>query len=546
MQKTEWRYIENFCDPELFQQAYELIEDESPNYLLEPAEAGFYTLKNKGTSRDDFNTEIAFGKKYINQVHCECGKAQKQLCVHLIAAAILYRRQAEAEGNSTSSRSREVSLPSRITIPAILNQIPKEELDRFLQRFARTNKQFAQALKLHFASRIQLSSSEMKYHDLIKSMARLTPNSLGSIPKAGIQSLFWVSEELLLQADDLIAMENPTEAFAICIELLTRYHSIYRKLEMYIGEFEKNWVQIHQKIKAILTMDLAPAFKSEAETRLIEIFEDTAYPMIHSPNNLYEILMPMVSQSDRSKLNEVLLTKISRKENNPVPLAALTRIAMRSQDEHMLDLAFEAPVDQVKWLGVIDSLYNANKEYSRMIGLWLVRKIKDPFWQAKIMDRFVSLFPEDAQSVGFTLQLLKHSPEDKQIKYLLDHRVPKERIFEALLQSDTSKARLLLINLYVESGKITEAKEIIDQHLTLDLLKSYTIKFYPKEIEWLEENYKSLFTKYLDEHLGPQSITKIQNLLSYLQMVKCYALAENLQKWIKKNFQDHPSLLQNI
>ena len=39
MQKTEWRYIENFCDPELFQQAYELIEDESPNYLLNPREA---------------------------------------------------------------------------------------------------------------------------------------------------------------------------------------------------------------------------------------------------------------------------------------------------------------------------------------------------------------------------------------------------------------------------------------------------------------------------------------------------------------------------
>lgn len=125
----------------------------------------------------------------ISKIQLYLWSSRQKICIHLIAAIILHRRVTEKDQDLTPA-SRETMLPSRISIPTILQQIPKEDLDRFLQRYARMNKQFAQAVKLHFASRIQVNSPQQKYHDLIKSMTRLTPNSMGKIAKHALQSLF--------------------------------------------------------------------------------------------------------------------------------------------------------------------------------------------------------------------------------------------------------------------------------------------------------------------------------------------------------------------
>ncbi|MBL0113809.1 MAG: hypothetical protein IPP42_24570 [Saprospiraceae bacterium] len=64
MQKPDWRYIENFVDPDLFQKAYDLVEQYGDQVKLTKGELGLYTLE-WSDSTEELSTEISFGRKYI-------------------------------------------------------------------------------------------------------------------------------------------------------------------------------------------------------------------------------------------------------------------------------------------------------------------------------------------------------------------------------------------------------------------------------------------------------------------------------------------------
>ncbi len=542
MKKIEWRFIENFCEAELFQKAYDLVESDKNLTTLSESEGGGFHLKIDAES--DLNTEIDFSRKYIKRAHCDCGQSGKNLCIHLIAAIILYRRIKNNESSSFTKNNNASTLPSRISIQAILSQIPKEDLDRFLQRYARINKSFGQSLKLHFASKVQVASPEQKYHDLIKSMTRLVPLANGKLSKQSIQSLFWISEELLLQVDDLIATESPVEAFAICFELLNSFQAIYRKMDIYLGEFEKFWIQIHQKLKAIIELDMAPDSKQEIIHKLLHLFNDPAYPYLHSPHNIFEILFPSLDTRAKALLLESALKKQSRKEMNPIPLVSWIKTAMRSYDEKMLEAALQVNDENGKWLIAIDSLATNNKEFARKISKWLILRTKNESWKHRLMDKVWSLFPDDSDSVVYALGLLTFQPEEKYIQYLINKHISFEMIGLALKDSKHVKALPALINFYIETLQTDQAKKMIEDHLGLELLKSFTAKLFVKEESWLESQYKTVLQQYLHDHVGPIPASKIQNILSYLQLIRCRSLAEHLQKWLKKEFADHPTMIE--
>ena len=544
MQKPEWRYIENFVDPDLFQLSYEYVEAQSENLILQQGEVGSLLLKSTDPETEDFLTEISFGRKYLRYAYCKCGLAGKKLCKHLLAAIIIHRRTIVEVDKS--SVIKEVNIPSRISLPAILNQIPKEDLDRFIQRYARTNKQFGQALKLHFASRIQVSSPDQKYHDLIKSMTRLIPNAMGKIARAALQSLFWISEELLLQADDLIATENNVEAFAICHELLIKFQSIYRKLEVYFGEFEKYWILIHQKTKSILDSTLAPDFRTEAENKLILIFMEPSYPMIHSPNNLFEIIYQRQDAEQRRILVENMLKKIGRKDHNPIPIVALARQAMKTENEHLLTMAYEMNDDISRWMAAVDILNATQRDIAHTLCQWLLLHTKEEFWKHKIMDKIWTLFPQNNQSSLFALHLLSSQPDEKYILYLKERDISTDLIINTLKESNHPKSKNLLIDFFIHLYRYDDATTLLFDGLTLEILKSYTQKLLPGQMDWLENAYKKMFTIYLESHVGPAPAIKIQNTLSYLHMIKAHQLADLLQKWVKKTFQDHTTLSERL
>jgi len=540
MLKLDWNYIENFIDPELFQSGFELVED---NTIVSQSNIDKNTCKIIFEFPNGIRTEteVIFGRKYLSHFLCSCQEVKKPFCRHLVAAVILYRRTKLEFPLIPIS-----SWPAKITIASILNQVPKDDLDRFLQRYARNNKHFGQALKLHFASKIHVASPSDKYRDLIKGMARLVPNAQGKLPKPALASLFWLSDELLLQAEDLIALDNPTEAYAICQELLIKFTSIYRKLDLYFNDFEKYWILIHQRLRNISEFNLAPDFRSEMELSLFEIFCEPAYPFIHSPQNLFELLYTRLDPEQKEILEQKLLEKLNRKDHNPVPLVSVLKTAIRSQNQALLERTLEAHYEPMRWISALELLFGQQREYTKTLGPWLVNRLKEEYWRIRLMEKLFNWFPDENFSMDYAAKLLVAQPDDKYVNYLLQHRTKPEQIIQWIQQTVSPKKIAILIGFYLHQNMITEAKSLIEANLNLDLLKSITSKFLNMDPDWLESIYQVLLRSYLEQHVGPPSLAQVQSLISYLRMIKAIGLVERLEKWLKKNFQDHTSLAVSL
>jgi hypothetical protein len=540
MTKLDWNYIENFIDPELFQSGYELAE-ECPPGALKNTDQNIYKIHFSSPNEQPVEAELVFGRKYLRLYRCDCQYPKKPLCRHLVAAVILYRRS-----KMEVPAVQVASWPAKITMAAILQQVPKEDLDRFLQRYARTNKHFGQALKLHFASRIHVASPTEKYRDLIKGMARLVPNAQGKLPKPALASLFWLSEELLLQAEDLIALDNPTEAYAICLELLLKYMSIYRKLDIHFNEYEKYWILLHQRLKNIAEFNLAPDFRAEMEQKLFTTFCEPGYPFIHSPHNLFEFLYPRLDDEQKLVLEQKLLEKLNRKEHNPVPLVALLKIAFRYQNQALLDRTLEAHYEPMRWMAALELLLGHQKEYTKTLGPWLVTRLRDDYWRLRLMEKLFTWFPDENFTIDFASKLLTAQPDEKYVSYLTDHGVKPDHIIQLLTLSSNPRRVPTLIGFYLQQSMLTEAKALVEAHIALDLLKSITLKFLPIDPDWVETMYQVQLRSYLDQHIGPPSLIQVHSIISYLRMIKAVNLAERLEKWLKKNFQDHTSLTVSL
>ncbi|HNR08194.1 MAG TPA: hypothetical protein PKM27_12820 [Saprospiraceae bacterium] len=540
MVKADWNYIENFVDPELFEHAYELAEHSNPD-VLTLVDKGIYKTRFKSPEGVLIEGEISFGRKYIRQYHCDCQAGKKILCLHLVAATILYRRERLEIPVAT-----QATLPSKITISSILNQVPKEDLERFLLRYARMDKSFGQALKVHFASRVQVASPEDKYRDLIKSMARLVPNAQGKLPRQAMASLFWISEELLLQAEDLIALDNPAEAFAICHELLCKYASIYRRLEMYFNDFEKYWIIMHQRLKTILDFPLAPGFRAEMEKKLFDAFADPAYPFIHSPHNLFELLYPLAESAQKKILEDLVLNKIKRNDHNPVPLVSILKTAIKNQDQSLLALALRNNPEPMRWISALELLVSGNKAYAKSLGPWLISQFQDEYWKLRLMEKLYNWYPEESSSISYAAHLLLAHPEEKYVRYLLGRGQSVSTIAGLLEQANHPRKNILLTELFLSQDQVDKAKSVIESNPGLDLLKSVTPRFLDLDPEWLTRMYQQLIRAYLDQHIGPVSASQVKSVISFLRMTKAGTLADQLEKWIKKNFQDHTSLSENL
>lgn len=408
------------------------------------------------------------------------------------------------------------------------------------------NKSFGQALKVHFASRIQVASPEDKYRDLIKSMARLVPNPQGKLPRQAMASLFWISEELLLQAEDLIAMDNPAEAFAICHELLIKYSSIYRRLEMYFNDFEKYWIIMHQRLKTILDFPLAPGFRADMEKKLFDAFSDPAYPFIQSPHNLFELLYPFGESSQKKILEEMVLTKIKRNDHNPVPLVSILKTAIKNQDQTLLTLALRNNPEPMRWIAALEILISGNKAYAKSLGPWLMSQFQDEYWKLRLMEKLYTWYPEENFSISYAAALLLAHPEEKYVRYLLSRGQSVSTIAALLEQANHPKKNILLADLFLSQDQVAKSKSVIEANLSFDLLKGVTIRFLDLDPEWLARMYQQLISAYLEQHVGPVSASQVMSIISYLRMIKAGTLADQLEKWIKKNFQDHTSLSENL
>ncbi|MEO6759973.1 MAG: hypothetical protein ABIO24_11015, partial [Saprospiraceae bacterium] len=105
----------------------------------------------------DFEVETIITPQKIKAFTCECwAEGRRLMCPHVAAALFKVRQYLDQKSEERKAPAAEKpgNPLSRLTVASVLNQASPEALAEFVQNYARRDRDFALALKIHFAANV--------------------------------------------------------------------------------------------------------------------------------------------------------------------------------------------------------------------------------------------------------------------------------------------------------------------------------------------------------------------------------------------------------
>ncbi|RMF29260.1 MAG: SWIM zinc finger family protein, partial [Bacteroidetes bacterium] len=110
--------------------------------------------------------EVQVSPSKVLAASCECEEFQGQgMCPHV--GAVLFALRREQQQRKERKRTRKPPT-RRLTVNAVIEQAPPEELLAFVRQYAKTNRAFALALKARFAGAVSTPDEREKYSRLLE------------------------------------------------------------------------------------------------------------------------------------------------------------------------------------------------------------------------------------------------------------------------------------------------------------------------------------------------------------------------------------------
>ena len=113
--------------------------------------------------------EVELFKPFTKQqkFQCECGVfEQDKNCKHLVAALLGYKDLKQPD------KIKKTGKPRTLNINSLLLNIDAVELEAFVKSYALKDKKFANALKIHFARKVELENNQDKYRLILDGLVK--------------------------------------------------------------------------------------------------------------------------------------------------------------------------------------------------------------------------------------------------------------------------------------------------------------------------------------------------------------------------------------
>ena len=200
--------IEQQFSDALLLQAEELLDQQAVHQLYELEKHLWIAQVDKR------EVEMQISPSKVKALSCDCPTFEAQgSCKHVLAGLLYLRRhlreEAEAAAATTPERPKTQQAPHKLTIPKILENVEREELLDFIREFARTNRNFALALKARFAGSVLLSDDRQKYRQLLDAVISNARNKKDQLSFRATQKIIKVAAELIQQSEQSILNGDP-------------------------------------------------------------------------------------------------------------------------------------------------------------------------------------------------------------------------------------------------------------------------------------------------------------------------------------------------
>ncbi len=509
-------------------------------------------------------TEVQLVGTKVKVASCECENfGDNGVCVHIAASLMQLnegRKEKEAARKAEKLRAATFDSPTRLTVPNILKNIESAQLIEFIADYARTDKQFALALKTRFVGDLAATGDIAEhYKTLIDKTLKDAKNAKGKFTPKGWLQVFTLLDELKQKAEGRFKVGELAVSFGLIQIVLPMIHRFMRLSDAPKIKLEKRQVQLVEILRGFDGLPISPELATEMWDFLShEWTHNTRHPFserlfdwlfkqadsVIKTDRLLELIdhqlqlnRSFLEAKDRLLTQKIqVLQKTGRVEEasrlilsvseHPDVLFFAIKNAIVSRDftlakslaQNGLTVFSAAPL-------TVDELENhllaiAEAEGNRVDILDYAEK---RFYKTLDLTYFETL-----RSVGLSASKLKNI-----IETLENQPLRLER-------------RDALASIYVSEKQFDKLTELIQKVQSLELLRRFGVDLWQQNTEGAIELHKKVIYEYLMSHLGRPPAQRIRQILETHIQNNGFDLAAKLKLDLIRDFPERHSLKEEL
>jgi hypothetical protein len=509
-------------------------------------------------------TEVQLIGNKVKIASCECENfGNNGICAHIAALLMQLnekRKEKEAIKKQAKPQTTPVETLTRLTVPNILKNIEAAQLIEFIADYARTDKQFALALKTRFAGDLAASGDIAEhYKALIDKTFKNAKNAKGKFTPKGWLQVFTLLDELKQKAEGRFKTGELPVSFALIQIVLPLIHRFMRTSDAPKIKLEKRQIQLVEILRGFDGLPMSP----ELELQIWDFISHEWTQCTRHPfsERLFDWLF---KQAKTAQKTENLLELIENQLHaNRSFLEAKDRLL--TQKIQILQKAGRVEEASQLILSVLDqpdvlffAIENALTNRDFALAKSLCRNGLTIFSNSNTaVDHIESLLLTIAEAESNRVDILDYAEKRfyktldlqyfEKIKTVGLSATKLKNILEILeSQPLRLERRDALAAIYVSEKLFDKLTALTLQVQSLELLRRFGVDLWQHNTEGSLELHKKIIYEYLMSHLGRPPAQRIRQILEAHIQRGGYDLASRLRQDLTRDFPERHSLKEEL
>jgi predicted nucleic acid-binding protein len=509
--------------------------------------------------------EVKISPAKVTAASCECERFRREkMCGHVAATLLQLRQERSHKAKpkiSAPERTRE-PVPRRLTTGVVLEQVSHEDLTAFVRHYAKTNRNFAIALKARFAPEVSDMDSKEKYVQLLDTTIGAARRPDRTFNQRGSSSIYKVLLEIEQQMEDALAQRHLAEAVVVAQSVIEKVAPLLRKTQYFQEELRQQVRAAFEVLRQVLALLPPPSLRE----RLWEYGLTEGSKMIYRSNQVdqyfFRFLLGMADEPAKiEQLLELLEEQITRyyfekRELAPVLLQKLTLLEKLNRTEELQQFIQRYIAnEEILHFAMKQALQRGDWKNAKMLAQTALENGVSKSVAAEMEAILLQIAEtegdlEKIQLFGQKRLITTLKPAYYQtLKKALskDWQAVAPTILAAVkhLPYSTGKQRLLAA-IYQEEGWYAMLLTHLQQAKSLDLARDFGQTLVAYNPEAVFHLYNELFHHYLKNHVGRKPSEKIRLIIHQLYEKNYDDLAERLIENLRTAFPERHSLMDEL
>jgi hypothetical protein len=513
---------------------------------------------------ESLEVEMQISPSRVKACSCECGVFQhEKMCGHVAAGLLALRRHlTEKKATPSTPAAKKTTHYQRLTTSAILDNARPEDLAAFVRNYAKSNRNFALALKARFASNVPMPDSQEKYGQLLDATIVAGRGKNDRISSAGRGQLVKTLQELLGQAEDAVALEHFAEGWAMLSSILEKTTPVLRKITGDDEPVRKAIREVFKSLKSLTEQQIPPALRQEIWEFCFESLPRPAFRLNDLTAPLLKLLLALCDDVSKSEsLLQLLDQELSKKPHAETQVFKLlqTKILLLEREDmtrHSENFTLECLATPQTLLTVVEAA-NAGG---------LLKNIKP------LIEKGLRLVESEAVKKQLEQALLRlaHEQGDRKIivsiagSRFLETRnfdyfeICKENfqgdwdvfvqklLADLIKQPDYQQNIETIATLLARENRLDDLLKLLTDQDSLDLFMRFDHLLIEKYREEVFGFYDRQLKNYLSNHLGPVPSHRVRHILDHLRACNAGKMAEKIAASLLESFNNRLTLAEEL